>query len=167
MITPPVNLFMLVALLPSTRQVFFRLRIFAPGQVLEVCMAIGPRKWVIHVLFSIFLPAWMIARTRRGFTVIACIEGIIFRMVELLQLESLTGEFQRPAVLRHRPNDVIWCAPRNLGFDLQCNCHLCPDQSDQMGDDLIRYLPGIEAHAHGVERDASVKSPGSGYRRWS
>lgn len=49
----------------------------------------------------------------------------------LFHFKSLADEFQRSAVLRYRANDVIGRAARNLGFDLQCDFHICADQPDQ------------------------------------
>jgi hypothetical protein len=43
----------------------------------------------------------------------------------------LAGEFQRSAVFRHCTKGVNGRAARNLGFDLQCDFHICADQPDQ------------------------------------
>ena len=56
---------------------------------------------------------------------------------ELLLLEPVTRELQRPAVLSHRAHNMIRRPIRYLGLHLDSHCHRCPDQAGEVSDDFI------------------------------
>jgi len=75
----------------------------------------------------------------------------------------MVGELQRSAVLGHGANDVIRRAGRDLGFDLERDCHACADDAGEVRDDLFGNAAGIAAHPGRIERDRAVEPLGGSF----
>ena len=86
---------------------------------------------------------------------------------QLLLLEPLARELQRPAVLGDRPHDVIRRAGGDLGLDLERHRHLRADQAGQMRDHLVGDAAGVAADTGGVEGDRAVETLGLATLPWA
>ena len=75
----------------------------------------------------------------------------------------MVGELQRSSVLGHGANDVIRRAERDLGFDLERDCHACADDAGEVRDDLFGNAAGIAAHPGRIERDRAVEPLGGSF----
>src|SRR5690606_22949860 len=76
-----------------------------------------------------------------------------------LLFKPTTPELQRPAILRHDPDDVGRHPSRYLGLDIEGDGHLGPNQPGEVGDDLFCYPARITADAGRVELDRTVEAP--------
>ena len=75
---------------------------------------------------------------------------------ELLFLKALRCKSQRPAVLGHRPHNVIWRPIRNFRGYLERNGHGCANQARKMRDDFLGNPARIPSDTRGVKSCGAV-----------
>ena len=76
---------------------------------------------------------------------------------DLFFFKALTREFQCPAVLRDRANDVIRGSRRHLGCYFEGHRDLSSHQAGKMRDHLVRNPARVAAYPRGIKRSGPMK----------
>src|SRR5262245_57627623 len=90
-------------------------------------------------------PAWRGRRKRRQ------------KLRTSLLLESLTVEFQGPAVLSYRAHELVIRAVRKVSFDFDRDRDFCAHLTNQMSDDLVGNSTGVAANPSRIDAHGAVE----------
>ena len=84
-------------------------------------------------------------------------ESCMGEIPDLFFFKALTREFQCPAVLRDRANDVIRGSRRHLGRYFEGHRDLSSHQAGKMRDHLVSNPARIAAYPRGIKRSGPMK----------